>query len=794
MQQIIKTTPLMQQYFKTKENFSDSLIFFQVGDFYELFFDDAKKAAQYLGIALTKRGTHNGQPVPLCGVPMHASSFYISKLVKGGFKVAVCDQLEEAQPGKKLVERGITQVYTPGTLTDSTLLDEKAPSYLAAVFPEKEKIQVVFGELLTGQLYGTVIENDMLALESELVRFKPGEVLVSNDKVAHKITNSIKKLGFYVSPILGDFDQNFENPAFDAWSSSLGVASLQSMAQAAQLFYTYLFDHHKSALYECKKFYPYSAQDFLILDAVTQNNLEIFSNSVDNSSKHTLFEVLDHAMTSMGSRTIKKWLARPLLNKKKIEARLEVVEGLVAQQTLLNEIREHLKAVGDLERVVGRMALGRASLNDYGALEFALQVVPSVVKILAECSVPLLQGLASRFANFSSLSQLLFAAINTDTSQDKRIKDGFDVELDRLRELVNSGTSSIAALEKKEQEATGISSLKIRYTSVHGYYIEVTKTNYHLVPERYQRTQTLAGRERYSTTDLKELEHEINRAHREIAALEKEVFERVKCEVLEFLVSLQKASQALSYIDALCSLACVAYENNYVRPEFNDARDIIINEGRHPVVEKIGSESYIPNDIMLTKERAFWIITGPNMGGKSTFLRQAALTSIMAQIGSFVPAKAASLPILDRIFTRIGASDKVSQGKSTFLVEMEETALICKQATQNSLVILDEVGRGTSTYDGLAIAQSVVEYLHTEIGARGLFATHYHELTELEKDHPGISSYYAASRRHDNRLVFLYKILPGNADGSFGIDVAELAELPENVIKRARHIHSKLSL
>lgn len=784
-----KITPLMQQYFDIKQKFSDALLFFQVGDFYELFFDDAKQAAHFLGIALTKRGTHENDPIPLCGVPIHASDFYISKLVRGGFKVVLCDQLEEAQPGK-VVQRGVRQVFTPGTLTDSKLLDDKTASYLCVVYKEDNSFQIVFAELLTGKLYLTVV-GDEPALEAELARFSPDEVVTSHANIGRKVSSIIKQRGYFVTEIAEIVGEK-NNKNFENWYKQLVVNDGVRTWHALRMLYHYLITYHTNIIQQCRHVQIYGNADFLLLDAATQKNLELVKNNVDGTSKFTLFSVLDHASTPMGSRTIKKWLLRPLLNQKKIEARLKVVTMFLDNDTLRQQLQTYLKSVGDLERIIGRLSLDRASLQDFVCLRNALAILPQIVITLQNQGDELFDMLTQRIANFSDLFHLLSVSINDDPEKNVLIKTGFDRELDRLRLLSQSATHAIADLEKREQGITNINSLKIRFSSVHGYYIEITKTHFAQVPERYQRVQTLVGRERFTTPELKELERDVQRAHNEIDAIEKEIYNRVKAETATYLSQLQKATQVLAHLDALAGFAQAAYLNNYSRPHFNDHHDIIIEDGRHPVVERLIDTSYIPNSVTLTQEAAMWIITGPNMGGKSTFLRQVALSCIMAQSGCYVPARTAYLAIVDRIFTRIGASDKVSQGKSTFLVEMEETALICKQATKRSLVILDEVGRGTSTFDGLAIAQAVVEFLHNDIGVRGLFATHYHELADLEKKHPGIVTFHAASKRHEKKLIFLYKIVQGNADGSFGIDVAELAHLPNQVILRAREILSSL--
>ena len=789
-------TPLMRQYYAIKQQYQHALLLFQVGDFYELFFDDAKKASAFLGIALTKRGKVNGDPIPLCGVPVHALDHYISKLIKGGFKVALCDQLEEPKPGK-VVERGVTQVFTPGTLTDSKLLDEKSASYLFSFFPTNDQWGLLFAELLTAQLFATVLPADnQRALESELIRFFPDEIIIPNQPHAKDFENLFKKLGYCTTAISDaehavSVQQWLQNQFTQDMQTS--IAAHQSLRLAMHHFYSYIRQTQQTGVEQFKTIHWYAPDDFLILDQATQTNLELLRNTHDGSRKHTLFEVLDGACTPMGSRMIKKWIMRPLVKQQAIMQRQEVIEQWLKNIVAMQQVEQLLADVGDCERVIGRIALRRATVHDFLHLKRVLELVPALCQALA--AVPqshLMSAILASIADFSSLQQLLDASLNTDSQKNYVIKSGFDLDLDYVRELAEHGAQKVMALEAQEQQSTGINSLKIRYNQVHGYYIEVTNTHKDSIPDRYIRQQTLVGRERYMTHELQQLQHEIVRAQSEMALIEKTVFERVKNEVLIQITSLRKLSHALANCDAILGLARVAYQYGYICPAFNEKREITIEQGRHPVVERVIGHGFIPNDTKLADTESTWIITGPNMGGKSTYLRQVALINIMAQIGSFIPAKGANLPILDRIFTRIGAGDNLSQGKSTFLVEMEETAAICSQATAKSLVILDEVGRGTSTFDGLAIAQAVVEYIHAMIKARCLFATHYHELTLLPQSFKGIGSYYAASRKAESGIQFMYKILPGVADGSFGVEVAKLAELPNQIIARAHQILQQL--
>ncbi len=789
-----KRTPLMEQYHAIKLQYSDMLVFFQVGDFYELFFDDAIKAASFLGIALTKRGTCDGKPVPLCGVPMHAVDHYLHKLIRGGFKVALCDQLEEPQPGK-VVERGVRNVFTPGTLTDTRLLDEKSASYMFSLFPLQDRWGLLFAELLTAQLFATSIPSSSLKLlDAELSRFFPDEIILPCCKEADNLHKFFKQRSYFVSAMPLDYFDHQLQDQVDQWLNeqfkpeiSKQLHHHESLLLSFSLFYHYLKKHQESALNQFRNVHFYQPDDYLFLDAATQRNLELVKNNWDGGRTNTLLSVLDGAVTSMGSRMIKKWLVRPLIHKDAIEQRLEAVGIISNNIVLMQQLEEIVAKIGDIERIVGRIILGKASANDYLLICQALSHVPLLKKTLSARGM-LLSSIASSIQEFDTLINLLEAALNRDQHKDYVIKPGFDKSLDELRDKVEHGNSQFIELERTEQRKTGISSLKIGYNQVHGYYIEITKPNIHLVPERYIRRQTLSGKERFSTKELQELEHEVLDARSEIDIVEKRVFDRVKRDVLFYGAGLRKLSWALSHLDALIGFARVAYAQGYVCPVFNDRGDITIKDGRHPVVEKSLRNDFIPNDVQLTNDQSVWIVTGPNMGGKSTYLRQVALSCIMAQCGSFVPACEANLAILDRVFTRIGAGDNVADGKSTFLVEMEETATICAQATARSLVILDEVGRGTSTFDGLALAQAVVEYIYKEIQARCIFATHYHELTLLKDFFPGIVSYYAASKKARHGILFQYKIIKGVADGSFGIEVAKLAELPSTVISRAQEI------
>lgn len=794
MSDSVQLTPLMKQYFEIKGNFPDALLLFQVGDFYELFLDDAKKAASFLGIALTKRGNINGDPIALCGVPMHALEHYLIKLVKGGFKVAICNQLEEAVPGK-VVKRGVVQVLTPGTLTDSKLLNEKSASYLFSFFPMNNSWGILFGELLTAQMFATLIPAQAFkVLETELARFFPDEILMPNNETAKELQTYFKNLGYFttIQDINDDYEQvctQTKSWIDDQSGSFLEISKHDSLLYAIHNFYSYLKKNQSSSVDQFKKVNFYKPDDFLILDAATQRNLELVKNNSDGSAKNSLFELLDKATTAMGARMIKKWIVRPLIKKESILHRQEAVEILTKNVILKEKLIALLSEISDLERIIGRIALNKAQFNDYLSLSNSLSLIPEVKKILHnEVHIEIFNSIGSKLVDLTILNNLLFASLNNDNSKSWLIKNGFDLKLDNLRDLAQNSDKKILELEAQEQISTNISSLKIRYNQMYGYYIEITKTNLDLVPARYIKQQSLSGKERFITPELQQLQIEIETARNEVNFIEKEIFEKIKNEVTKYIGVLRRISNALATLDALIGFANVAYQNGYVKPVFNDNRDIIIEDGRHPIIENVHKNNFISNSTSLTDSESLLIITGPNMGGKSTYLRQVALICILAQTGSFVPAKAANLPILDRVFSRIGSGDNLAEGKSTFLVEMEETAVICNQATNRSLVILDEVGRGTSTNDGLAIAQSVVEYIYQKVNARCLFATHYHELTELKNRFNGIASYCMASKKTDKGILFLHKLIPGAADSSFGLEVAKLAALPEQIIARSQEI------
>jgi DNA mismatch repair protein MutS len=792
-----KTTPLMQQYFQIREQYPDTILLFQVGDFYELFFDDAIKASNFLGIALTKRGKDNGKDIPLCGVPIHALNHYLVKLIKGGFRVAICDQLTKPQPGT-VVERGVTQVFTPGTLTDNSMLDEKSASYIVSFFPMQKNWGLIFTELLTAQLFATTIpaKSDKM-IESELSRFLPDEIILPQIKNLKTFSSYFKNQGYLTS--FSDYNPTNNTHIAQEWiENQFNNTTLkmlherQEVMQSLQTLYHYLKKNQEKALAQFNNIHFYEPDDYLILDSATLKNLEIVKNNQDGGRKNTLLEVLDKAKTPMGSRTIKKWLTKPLVQKEKIIGRNQTVTAICKQINLMQQLEETLSQINDIERIVGRIALRRATQADYLNLKETLKLLPQLKTILSGQNLELINAINNKISDFRILVEFLESSVNEDLTSSWVVKKGFNLELDNLRNLVQNSQKEILKLEQKEISSTGITSLKIRFNNISGYYIEVTNPNLNSVPQNYIEQQKLVNRKRFTTEELKDLERNIIKAQNEIDQIQSDVFEKIKDEVETHIPNLRQLSQAISYLDALFSFAKVAYENNYVTPVFTESQNISIKSGRHPVIEQKINIPFEPNDTNLNNNESLWIITGPNMGGKSTYLRQVALICIMAQCGSLIPAQMATLPILDRVFTRIGSGDNLAENKSTFFVEMEETATICNMATKNSLVILDEVGRGTSTFDGIALAQSIIEHIHQNIKAKCLFATHYHELTELENIFKGIKNYHLLSSKINNNVIFQHKIALGKAESSFGLEVAKLANLPTKLIQRAEIILEKI--
>ncbi len=782
-------TPMMQQYRRVKHQIpADALLLFRLGDFYEMFFDDAKIAAGLLNLTLTAR---NG--VPMAGIPHHAAETYIGKLLRLGKKVAICDQLEEAKPGK-LVQRDITQILSPGTHFDAHILHAERNNFLAAVCPGAGTFGLALIDLTTGDFKATELAT-IEQLQNELARVRPAELIAPAESIGN-LQSAINNLSpydgwtFERETAFFTLRDHFKTQSLDGF----GARDLTVGIGAAGAALHYLQQSLRRNTGHIHRLQVYSVSDFMVLDAVTQRNLELLE-----PGRTSLVACMDRTRTPMGARLLREWLTHPLRDVAGIVARQEVVQSFCDAPQVLAEFREHLGRVRDMERTLARLSVGTGNARDLVAMKESLAALPKLREILGRSDLPVatrMSLLRDQITELPDTVALIARAIEDAPplalKEGGMIKPGFSAELDELRQASKSGKDWIAALQQREIERTGIASLKVRYNSVFGYYIEVTKPNLPKVPADYIRKQTVATGERFYTPELKEMEGKILGADEKANALEFELFMEVRKTVLEKSAEIQQSAAAIAQLDVLAGFAELARHQNYCRPHVNDGDRIEIADGRHPVLEQtLVEERFVPNDVLLDSENRILIITGPNMAGKSTYIRQVALLVVMAQVGSFIPATKATIGLVDRIFTRIGASDDLSRGQSTFMVEMNETANILNNATPKSLVVLDEIGRGTSTFDGLSIAWAVAEYLH-QAGAKTLFATHYHELTELAAILPRVKNYNVAVREWHDQVIFLHKILPGATDKSYGIQVARLAGLPKEVIARAKEVLANL--
>jgi len=793
------TTPMMQQYLRIKNNYQDALLFFRLGDFYEMFYEDAKVASSVLEIALTSR-----QKVPMCGIPYHAAESYLTKLLKRGFKVAICEQVEDPKQAKGVVKRDVIKVLTPGTALELELEGAKENTYIASLYVEDKGWGLALIDLATGQM--RITQSDSLenrALEDELFRIAPKEIIFpeSREKVIAELLSRNEMMSVLKSPLedwIFDHSQakNVLEGHFRVKSlAGFDLEDKKLAVSAAGALLDYLKKVRKDSLSLIHKVSYVQSGLQMILDSVTIKNLELVKNLRDNSLKGSLLDIIDFTMTSMGGRLLRNWLLHPLLDCSEINRRLDAVAELLDRTIERNELRASLKEILDLERLTGKISLAVAHARDLVSLKKSLLPLPRIQTLIKSFSSKLVKQIHKHWDSAHDLVKLIDGAVREEPAflltEGGIIKDGYSSELDELRKLSHSGKSFISLLEKKERERTKISSLKIRYNKVFGYYIEVTKPNLSQVPADYIRKQTLANSERFITPELQEYETKVLNAEERIAELEYNLFLEVRGKISEETKRLQKIAVDIATLDVISSLAELASSRNYRRPVINRKDRIEIVEGRHPVIEMTNDEPFIPNDTYLDRgDDQILIVTGPNMGGKSTYLRQVALICILAQTGSFVPVKEAEIGVVDRIFTRIGAMDFLSAGQSTFMVEMLETARILNNATDKSLILLDEIGRGTSTFDGLSIAWAVAEYIHEkeEVRAKTLFATHYHELTELSLTLPRIKNYHVTVKEREDDIVFLRKIIPGPSDQSYGIHVAKLAGVPRAVIDRAKEI------
>jgi len=795
-------TPIRSQYLKIKSQYPDAILLFRLGDFYETFDEDARIVSEVCNIVLTSRPVGKGQRVPLAGVPHHSLETYLAKLIAAGYKVAICEQLSD-KPIKGLVPREVVRVVTPGTVVEPGLLEDKRNNYLAAVVLEGKKAGLAYTDITTGEFAATQIEagDILLAVQEELERLRPAEILA--DEETRKWLESIG-LNYHITTYeswhfeLGNARQALLDHFKVATTEGFGLGGKPLAERAAGAIIQYLGETQKAALRQLSSLKTYSTSDFMPLDPATRRNLEISETIRGRERRGSLLWVLDQTRTLMGARLLYRWVNQPLIKVEEINRRLDAVEALYHDTILRARIRELLKQIPDLERLVGRVRQGIASPRDLVGIRKALEVVSQIREALGENDHTPLRSIYQGLDPVPQVVSLIAKAITDDppgtVGAGGVIKPGFSKELDGIIEAARNAKEWIARLEARERQRTGIKTLKVGYNKVFGYYIEVTKSNLSAVPPDYIRKQTLVNAERFITPELKEYEALVLNAEERIAELEAQLFRQVCQEVAQESPRLMATASALAELDVYASLAEVAERNGYVRPIVDESDEIHIIEGRHPVVELTISEPFVPNDVHLTPEERILVITGPNMSGKSTYIRQVALIVLMAQIGSFVPAREARIGIVDRIFTRIGAQDEIAAGQSTFMVEMVETANILHHATPKSLLILDEIGRGTSTYDGISIAWAVVEYIHNHpnLRSRTLFATHYHELTELERLLPRVRNYNVAVAEEGGKVIFLHKIVPGGADRSYGIHVAQLAGLPKPVIHRAEEILKEL--
>jgi len=801
-------SPMMQRYLETKEEYKDCILFYRLGDFYEMFFEDAITASRELELTLTGKDCGQEERAPMCGIPHHAAEIYVSRLINKGYKVAICEQLEDPKTTKGIVKRGVIRVVTPGTLVESNMLEERKNNYIMSIYKTGIYFGISICDISTGEFYSAEIKdnNNFPILLDEIARYTPSE-LVINSMMANCLDemNKIKERfeNVYITKFNDKFfseELNNINLRFNVVDNNerkienlaekkLALSSINALVQ-------YIEDTQKTSLDHINKITIYNLSKYMALDINARRNLEITEKMRDKSKKGTLLWVLDKTSTSMGGRLLRRWLNDPLVDVNEINRRLNAVKELKDDIILRGEVIENLKKVYDIERLAGKMAYGNANARDMVTLKNSLFKLPEVKQILKNCKSDLLKGLYEKLDELQDIYQLIEKSIVEDPPMTIKdggiIKLGYDEEIDKLKTAQTEGKTWLVQLESEEKEKTGIKNLKIGFNKVFGYFIEVTKSYLDQVPDRFIRKQTLTNAERYITEDLKNLENQILGAEEKVVNLEYNAFVEIREEISKNVTRLQTTSEVISSLDVLTSFAQVAEDFNYCMPEVDSSGTIDIKNGRHPVIEKIlGEGVFVENDTFLDKgDNRLSIITGPNMAGKSTYMRQVALITLMAQCGSFVPAESANIGVVDKIFTRVGASDDLSMGQSTFMVEMMEVATILKEATPNSLVILDEIGRGTSTYDGLSIAWAVAEYIadKQKCGAKTLFATHYHELTELENKIEGIKNYSIAVKEKGEDIIFLRKIVRGGTDESYGIHVARLAGVPKVVTQKANEI------
>ena len=802
-----KLTPMMEQYFEIKNKYKNCILFYRMGDFYEMFFEDALTASKELEITLTGKNCGLKERAPMCGVPFHSCEPYINKLVERGYRVAICEQVEDPKAAKGLVKRDVIRIVTPGTNTLTQSLDESKNNYIMSVFCENDMFGVAVCDLSTGEFRTTQIQYQD-SLFDEMNKFQPSEI-ICNDAFCicgMDFTYIKEKIGAAITPVesyyfeQGHCEELIRDQYHLISLNGIGLADSPFAVIASGGLLQYLHETQKNSLSHLMELTPYSTENYMVLDSATRRNLELCETLREKSKKGSLLWVLDKTKTAMGARMLRKMVEQPLIRKKDIMDRLDAVEMLKENVMAREEIREYMNSIYDLERLTMKISYRSANPRDLIAFKTSIRYLPYIKDILLQFSKGVLSQLAKDLDPLTELYDLLEESIEEDPpvaiKEGGIFKNGYHEEIDRLKAAKTDGRTWLAELEEKEREKTGIKNLRIKYNKVFGYFLEVTNSYKDLVPDSYIRRQTLANAERYVTEELSELAHTILGAQDRLCALEYDLYVDIREQLAAQMERIQKTAHVIAWLDAFASLAVTAEQNNYVRPSINQRGIIDIKDGRHPVVEKMmKDELFVANDTYLDhKKNRISIITGPNMAGKSTYMRQTALITLMAQIGSFVPARSAAIGLTDRIFTRVGASDDLASGQSTFMVEMSEVANILRHATRDSLLILDEIGRGTSTFDGLSIAWAVVEYItnHSLAGAKTLFATHYHELTELEGQNPGVNNYCIAVQEKGDSIIFLRKIIRGSADKSYGIAVAKLAGVPDEVIERAKEIAGQL--
>ena len=796
-----QVTPMMQNYLDTKEKYKDCILFYRLGDFYEMFFDDAITVSKELELTLTGKDCGLEERAPMCGIPHHARDTYITKLIEKGYKVAICEQLEDPKYAKGIVKRDVVKIVTPGTITDLTMLDEKKNNYIACLYIERKEAAISFCDVSTGEFFissvsGIDVNTKVL---NEVSRISPSEIILSDSTKENSIF--FKEFNKIFNIYISTYNNNEKSKFLTDILQKQGTVLSKLENEAATLLINYIEETQKSSIEQINTVTKYDIERYMQLDTSTRKNLEILESNREHTKKGSLLWVLDETVTAMGGRALRHWLESPLLNKDEIEKRQNAVEVLVNNNIFRDDLQDMLKTVYDIERLISKVVGGSVNARELTSLKNSLKRLPELKKLIKDIVDKTSDSYFSELYNLLDTLEDVYTLIDKSIIEDAGvtikeggiIKDGFSTQVDEYRNASTKGQEWLMELEAKEKERTGIKGkwLRIGYNRVFGYYIEVTNSYKSQVPEdRYIRKQTLAGAERYVTEELKEIEEKILGAKEKLVDLEYDLFCKIREEVALQVIRIQKTAAIISTLDVLCSFATVAVDNGYVKPQITQDGVIDIKNGRHAVVEKaLKSEQFIPNNAYLNNDTdKFLIITGPNMAGKSTYMRQIAIITYMAQLGSFVPADSATISIVDRIFTRIGASDDLATGQSTFMVEMKELSNILENATKDSLVILDEIGRGTSTYDGLAIAWATVEYMTDKIGAKTLFATHYHELIELEKKIDGVKNYSIEVKEKGDEVIFLRKIIPGGADESYGIYVAKLAGIKKPVISRAKEI------